>query len=1450
MSTLNLSQNILNAEANFEAGDWADAGASASLDFRASAELKRGLHLELGVGVLGQIDAAFHKFLAANAKVQVQASARLKGQIQAPIDLFGEAGVAVRLQAVAEAAAMVQLGIGLNIGDFIAQAEQDPRIRGIAARLLRIFLEELSIEAGVLGKIAYSAMAYVNLAITGRLIEDGSYQPGFTIAGEYGYGLEGGVGYRMFAHLGFKDTRRLIRRSVDVLVDEAVAELSGRIADENHRTMVSALRAPAKMALRTAFELGLALAESSPSFADTSQELSQRCVQVLLEEAQRFLLEQLTLLGSELLKGALAEMGVDTQTWSASAPARQAFAEKLRDLPDEPFEPTVENALYWAGLTSAAIDVALALGGEAVISAAWVEPVAVTWSAAQLMLVTVQRVTQADVRASFLGGLASVNAQAQAFSGDCFNSAEPPPIVRQFINDALGHPAGQVVRQDELVEFLTSAVLLDKLVQFYPQVEPVLQIVAGPTNDSLVAAAQTILKNANAFVQEDGEFDAVATLRVFATGLTAYIDVRIENELKPFLNATLDAGEDLKLYIDEALLSTLSFSVKVALNRVIDWGTGGLGYRDALREACSSMVMKLFGRSLVVATDVLMAHTLQHVHQQLELAADHVDDPDGIAQFLADQVDLPGMTAAEEQAFLGELLADTLHIGAQVFGPLPDATRGRIRQLLYDLLDTMPEPFDDDWLTQLKQDTGIPSQKTIDSLQGLGEELGTILVDQLTEFFTRVMLKLGEKALDFIEEQYLGPIQQQIELWVSALGDLLAQLAVRLLALPGELLALSQALLSAGADALDRVQDFLNIATADHAAEALAAGIGTVVQDAAEASPFWAPVAEIAEDGLPHAVALLLPEAFIDPIVAALHPTAQQAEAFLEEVEGVMRDLSEIDAQENITQQIAALFAEHAEEKIRAAFDDENPRVTIAFSQFPDPITGEMRPIQKLAYSQAKGFYWETVTITLVDVQIPLDDLVAAAGQALQGLSLFEAYLITLMEALAALLDAEEAHSLAEAELAVVGAQKPTVESKLAETYLDDLDIVVLAPTQASAHDGELDLEIFLENLPLSYLGLGEAEAQRFFCWLNLEPVDLRRFTVEEHRPRGNETRPEDTFSAVHGISVEVLQQEIDAIDSRLPLDRYPATRRLLDRATAEATAAGSTRTVVYQPGDTVAMWGSAPAPRRRVFTGHQPYSPAAARRAGRILHHGDIRRQTLHRGRPAVSTADPGRLTLDAIGAKPTIGEKNSALAHYGPGLLLRLRIPIEELAAGVNTLVLTISTGQKVKGQPVTVEKAVAFIVSAPERYATIDPGRIPTAFGHLPPALEGLLGDLQPDFAYRPKAEPTDGRGPVDRGFYYALPPRKERDRIRRQALEKITAEMRKRTELINLFRAVVRAGDLRPYGATPGPARRRPWRGSSPKTFIMRRRSRRSLQRQGQFGSVPTRSVSIIAEEKKP
>jgi len=351
-----------------------------------------------------RLDASMRKFLAVDAHGQAHAAARVQAQVQVPLDLFGDCGAAIRLQAKAEAAAGITLGLGLSIGDFIALAQMDPRMSGIPLRLLIIFLEELSVQGGVMAKAAVAAMAYANLALTGRLIPSGSTPAGFTVAAEAGLGLKAGAGFRVFANFGLNDPRRLVRRSVDAIVDETLAAIAKLLPSERERAALGHLRAPAKMALRTAFELGLELAATPNAFdPGAAPRLSQRCVQAFLEEAQRVLLEQFASLGLQLLREELGRLELDQSAWDRTQTQRAALADRLEDLPAEPFEATPQNEAYWLGLASDVTNIMVALGAQNQAGEAWLEALALAWAASQLLFVSVKRISEASARSSVIG---------------------------------------------------------------------------------------------------------------------------------------------------------------------------------------------------------------------------------------------------------------------------------------------------------------------------------------------------------------------------------------------------------------------------------------------------------------------------------------------------------------------------------------------------------------------------------------------------------------------------------------------------------------------------------------------------------------------------------------------------------------------------------------------------------------------------------------------------------------------------------------------------------------------------------------------------------------------------------------------------------------------------------------------------------------------------------------
>src|SRR5689334_13500005 len=115
MPAKDYSQPVFQADAS-AATDWSSVGAGVAVDFRASAEMDRGIDIDLGLMAIANLDATFSQFLAAELQGSAQAQASVRAQIELPLNLFDEVGAAVRLQAIAELAAGVRVGVGLALG--------------------------------------------------------------------------------------------------------------------------------------------------------------------------------------------------------------------------------------------------------------------------------------------------------------------------------------------------------------------------------------------------------------------------------------------------------------------------------------------------------------------------------------------------------------------------------------------------------------------------------------------------------------------------------------------------------------------------------------------------------------------------------------------------------------------------------------------------------------------------------------------------------------------------------------------------------------------------------------------------------------------------------------------------------------------------------------------------------------------------------------------------------------------------------------------------------------------------------------------------------------------------------------------------------------------------------------------------------------------------------------
>lgn len=397
-----ISEPLLGAGAQAK-NDWAKAEAATSLTFTGEAQFRRGIEVEIGLNALASADAGLSKFVDATVRGNAFAEATASLRLQLPLNLFDDFGLAIGAQAVAQAAAGIEAGLGLSVGDFIALLRRNGEGLGLPLDLAILLLDEAVVGGKFEVHVAAAAMAYASILITGRAVRD----PGFHVTVEAGLGLAAGAGYGGSLDLGIRDFRRFYGRAVDLAINSVLDGVVRLLPDELEplEPQIRALAPAAVIALRTAYEIGDYLAKNQPKQGhQDALDLSNHCVGIVLEEAQRFLFGRFLEAGLISLR-RLVERDVPhlaAGAWNALMPQRRALADVLYRMPAEPFQPTDANAAYWSELVAKATDLAAQL--PAATSTNVVRGTAMVYSAAELLTEVIRsRVNTAQAYAFAVG---------------------------------------------------------------------------------------------------------------------------------------------------------------------------------------------------------------------------------------------------------------------------------------------------------------------------------------------------------------------------------------------------------------------------------------------------------------------------------------------------------------------------------------------------------------------------------------------------------------------------------------------------------------------------------------------------------------------------------------------------------------------------------------------------------------------------------------------------------------------------------------------------------------------------------------------------------------------------------------------------------------------------------------------------------------------------------------
>jgi hypothetical protein len=1043
------SQPLLGAGAEAK-NDWAHASAETGVTFTGFGEVRRGFEIEIGINALATADAGLSNFIDATVRGNAFAEAKASLRCQLPLNLFKDFGIVIGAQAVAQAAAGIQVGLGLAIDDFIVLLRQNPESQGIPIDLVLLLLDEATIGGNFEVHVAASAMAYASIQIAGEIVEN----PGFHYLVDAGLGLAAGVGFSGGLDLGIRNFRRFYGRAVDLTVDSVVEGLTPALSQSQPQLLrvLQAVSPASKMSLRIAYEIGDYIARNRPSpNQQGAVDLSNHCVGILLEEAQRFLFGRFLEAGLKSLERLVLEdiPTLPAGVWEQLRPQRVALANVLFRMPADPFQPTNENASYWAELITSALDLVARLAtplGDKVTRG-----LAMIFAATSLLMEATEHRVNVAQSYAFAIGAGRVTTPRPSFTGSL--RTPPAPKIRTHINQVLGRAEAQAIDYADLIVYLASDTIVTTLRETMPAVDAYLAIFQHPSVASnLTDVLRAFLKSGGAFVVKNGQIDPQETLRVLLEALDTFMTSQIQRELVPAVNQHIE-DPNINVYFNEVIVGTLLFTKDVAFQTVLHWKQRPVD-KDAFTEALAGIMTMMLGRSLVLVADGFMSVLQEDMQRACAHAASRIESQ-------KDPFRAMGLTASPE---LKALIADTLRIGGEVFGPLPEDTRRRLRFILYDVMETLPPGAAEqaDLLTNLSDQMFIPN---VESVNELKDELLLISQERFRLFVEKVLLAGADLIMDAFED-FIRDLIDAISKWAEELDNAIQELLGEIADLEreiGELILQAQREAEVAMDSLETLlETFANRNMSDHlraeVAEAFYRDAKSILAKDFIYQHLPGSTRRFVRGVLRDTIRAVIEGPVMDPIFDVIGSISG-------ELDSILDDARELDLNRPLEPQILDLIVDRMEDTIRDAFGGSRPKIDVGF-------------LVSLPFIGAHFF-------SLGKVDLPFGTLFSILRDVIDTLDFYQTQL------------ADTAADLGKAFRTAVGleAKQGTYNNKRAEHAKrhrirsqftsSPKTLTILNPVQSLVYEGDVNVEIHLGNVPASYLGLEEYEQTRVAILLN-----------------------------------------------------------------------------------------------------------------------------------------------------------------------------------------------------------------------------------------------------------------------------------------------------------------------------------------------------------------------------
>jgi len=474
---------------------------------------------------------------------------------------------------------------------------------------------------------------------------------------------------------------------------------------------------------------------------------------------------------------------------------------------------------------------------------------------------------------------------------------------------------------------------------------------------------------------------------------------------------------------------------------------------------------------------------------------------------------------------LKALTADTLRVGGEIFGPLPDDVRQRLRSVLYDVMETLPPTQAErtSFLTNLADQFFIPNG---DAVRELSDQLLAISRQRFQLFVERV-LESGAALLSKAVEDVINHVVQVVLGWVTDLEHAIVSLQNDIRQLAQLIQTATAEVQQSFADAIQKLNVLIDQFSSQELRTPFREAVTNAFLQIGKGVLAGNPLYRSLPRELRKVVRGILQDAINDAVDAPiLNPFFDAIQGLAGTMEGALDDIRELNPSQPLGPQILDLLIDRMEDRIRATFGS-NPRISVAFN------------VSLFGFSQHFG---------LGSLELPLANLFTLLRTAINNVNF---YGVALEQAAAAL-------SVAFGKSIDLTAKQDSRARKAADLSRlnqirsdftpDPKTIVILNPVQSLVYDDDITVQIHLGNVPSSYLGLNKDEQQRVLIFLNgaLMPVEsliLNSSSLDVNSDKPSQLRPgvtvERPVSRVAVRQPETNKFGASVPDAKLPLPRF-----------------------------------------------------------------------------------------------------------------------------------------------------------------------------------------------------------------------------------------------------------------------------------------------------------------------